>query len=331
MDLVGTQATDGHWHVVREMGHSMIRVRKTALALMALAIVVAGILGTAGTALAASTVPVHRLYNRWSREHLFTTSTAEVTANVKSGWNYEGVAWEAPQASGSEVRRLYNRWTNEHFYTRDANELRQLKAAGWTDEGRAWYSDDAQSIPVYRLFNRWEGDGIASHHYTIAAGEYNGLGSQGWNREGAKWYASGDGSSYNRYAMKDVEGWWSGGGTSSHTDYSKGTIDHYTMVHRIAGDTCYSYEQSYVTDLNGNVVSGTRLDYQGSSPATVMPIDTRAGTGLRVFTNLGRGEYDGYWWYPSRDRDRLYISETPNDDVMGVLHRSASAPAGWRG
>ena len=77
--------------------------------------------------LAAATQDVLRLYNRWSGEHLYTTSRAEYNSLGKVGWSGEGTAWAAPNSGSNPVWRLYNRWSGDHLLTSDRKEVRRAR------------------------------------------------------------------------------------------------------------------------------------------------------------------------------------------------------------
>lgn len=79
------------------------------------------------TTLAAATQDVLRLYNRWSGEHLYTTSRAEYNSLGKVGWSGEGTAWAAPNSGSNPVWRLYNRWSGDHLLTSDRKEVRRAR------------------------------------------------------------------------------------------------------------------------------------------------------------------------------------------------------------
>ncbi|MGN0287692.1 MAG: hypothetical protein ACI4B6_08500 [Atopobiaceae bacterium] len=133
-------------------------------------------------------VPMYRLYNQWSGEHLFTLSKDEVDSLTSIGWKYEGVAWQSPIGSDSPVYRLYNPYSGDHFYTSSENEYNSLGEIGWNQEGVAFYSADSTSgKPIYRLFNRWLTQG--THLFTTSADEYQYLGSIGWSQEGTAFYS----------------------------------------------------------------------------------------------------------------------------------------------
>ncbi|MFR0591640.1 leucine-rich repeat domain-containing protein, partial [Bifidobacterium thermophilum] len=67
---------------------------------------------------AASTVTMFRLYNKYTGEHFYTSSSVERDSLVKVGWRSEGTGWVAP-VSGKPVYRLYNPYVpgGDHHYT----------------------------------------------------------------------------------------------------------------------------------------------------------------------------------------------------------------------
>ena len=135
------------------------------------------------------TMPVYRLYNPYTLEHLFTGGAAEKDALAAAGWIYEGIAWYAP-VSGIPVYRLYNPYTDGHFYTVDEAEMNDCVEAGWKYDGIVSYAVDPDAegaIPVFRLFNPYETKNY--HHYTAGVDERNHLASLGWLFEGVAWYS----------------------------------------------------------------------------------------------------------------------------------------------
>ena len=44
---------------------------------------------------AKGVVDVYRLYNPYSGEHVYTTSSNEYAQDAKAGWHQEGIAWQA--------------------------------------------------------------------------------------------------------------------------------------------------------------------------------------------------------------------------------------------
>jgi len=132
-------------------------------------------------------IPMFRLYNPNTGEHHYTGSVVERDMLVEAGWNYEGVAWNAPVEYGEPVCRYYNPNTGDHHYTMCATEGEELIEAGWIYEGVAWNSASADHLPIYRLYNPNAITG--THHYTGSAEERDMLVEEGWRYEGIAWYA----------------------------------------------------------------------------------------------------------------------------------------------
>ena len=139
-------------------------------------------------AFADDTVPVYRMYNTKTSEHLYTRSAAEYAACGTGGyvdWLQEGVAWEAPKAGATGAKpvwRLYNRKSGDHHYTTSKAEKASLLASGdWRDEGTAFWSGG--DVRVYRVYNGRLRRG--QHHYTTSSGERDALVARfGWRDEG---------------------------------------------------------------------------------------------------------------------------------------------------
>ena len=92
---------------------------------------------------AASTVPIFRLYNKRTSEHLYTKNYNEYSdlpAMSRFDWVQEGIAWHAPASSSVPVYRLYNKRSGDHHYTTDANERNALSSKhGWKYETIGFY------------------------------------------------------------------------------------------------------------------------------------------------------------------------------------------------
>ncbi len=139
-------------------------------------------------------VPVYRLYNRRTSEHLFTRSATEyerLPVATNGDWRQEGVAWLSPRQSDRPVWRLYNMRSGDHHYTTSPGERSRLLAAGdWRDEGVAFYGAEASDVgarAVYRVYNGRLKRG--QHHYTVRSGERNALvRDSGWKDEGTGFY-----------------------------------------------------------------------------------------------------------------------------------------------
>ncbi len=136
-------------------------------------------------------VPIYRMYNHKTSEHLYTTNEAEYSSCGKGAykdWRAEGVEWLAP-AKGQEgarpVRRLYNKGLGDHHYAAEVEAKLLVESHGWVDEGIAFYTMDEGSAPLglHRLYN--PGLTRGQHHYTASGGEAKALVSQhGWVDEG---------------------------------------------------------------------------------------------------------------------------------------------------
>lgn len=141
----------------------------------------------------AQTTPMYRLYNPNSGEHFYTGSVEEKDNLVSVGWNYEGIAWNAPIKGGSPVYRLYNPNSGDHHYTMSILEREMLVGFGWKYEGVCWNSVnplDPSAVPLFRLYN--PNADCGSHHYTTSAEERDNLVAVGWILEGIGWFGAGD-------------------------------------------------------------------------------------------------------------------------------------------
>ena len=132
------------------------------------------------------TTAMYRLYNPNSGEHFYTGSVEERDMLDRVGWNYEGVAWNAPTNSGDPVYRLFNPNSGDHHYTMSAEERDMLVDVGWNYEGVAWNSASNDNVPQYRLYN--PNADCGSHHYTSSIEERDFLVSLGWILEGIGWF-----------------------------------------------------------------------------------------------------------------------------------------------
>lgn len=133
-------------------------------------------------------VTMWRLYNRWTGEHFYTSSTTERNNLTSVGWTLEGVGWKAP-TTGERVYRLYNHFVKggDHHYTMDEEEYDALWRLGWRQEGLAWRSaDKSTGVPVYRQYNPYAETG--THNYTLSKEENDALVKVGWKEEGIAWY-----------------------------------------------------------------------------------------------------------------------------------------------
>lgn len=140
---------------------------------------------------ALNAIPVYRMYNPITSEHLYTTDANEVEVLFKEhGWGKEGIGWFS-STSGTPIYRLYNPGLGNHLYTSDANEIEVLTTQhGWVKDNNGqpvMYSTGNKSdIPIYRVYNE-----VLSgmHHLTTDENEYNILPDYGWQQEGISMYA----------------------------------------------------------------------------------------------------------------------------------------------
>ena len=132
------------------------------------------------------TTPMYRLYNPNSGEHFYTGSVEERDNLVEAGWQYEGIAWNAPVHEGAPVYRVYNPNSGDHHYTMSKDEVDMLVDLGWIYEGVAWNSASEDHIPQFRLYN--PNADCGSHHYTSSMEEREYLVSLGWIYEGIGWF-----------------------------------------------------------------------------------------------------------------------------------------------
>ncbi|WP_257467932.1 hypothetical protein [Bifidobacterium thermophilum] len=139
-----------------------------------------------GTVTGNTDSEMFRLYNKYTGEHFYTSSSVERDSLVKVGWRSEGTGWVAP-VSGAPVYRLYNPYVagGDHHYTMSVRERDALVKAGWRSEGVGWYSGG--SVKVLREYNPYARTG--THNYTTDAKENTALVKAGWRAEGTGWYA----------------------------------------------------------------------------------------------------------------------------------------------
>lgn len=133
-------------------------------------------------------VAIYRLYNKTTKEHLWTASKKEYDTLPGYGWTQEGTAWMAP-GDGTGVCRLYNPKTKDHHYTSSKNEARTLiQLHGWKyDNGGKPVFRSAGWTPVYRLYNK--NFKCGAHHLTKSANERRTLADKyGWKDEGVAFY-----------------------------------------------------------------------------------------------------------------------------------------------
>ena len=127
-------------------------------------------------------VPVYRMFNPATGEHLYTTDAYEVKVQTtQGGWRYEGAAFFT-QSYGSPVTRLFNPTWGKHHYSEDAYEISVITSTqGWRKDfwgAPTFYSGGL--LTMHRLFN----SSIGEHLYTTDNWEdYILTTQQGWKEE----------------------------------------------------------------------------------------------------------------------------------------------------
>lgn len=236
--------------------------------------------------LAAATQDVLRLYNRWSGEHLYTTSRAEYNSLGKVGWSGEGTAWAAPSSGSNPVWRLYNRWSGDHLLTSDRKEYDALGRAGWNREGVAFHSGGG--VSVWRLYNRWLKAG--THLLTTDKTEYDNLIRDGWSGEGVAFYAvsarSGQTDSQRREAEVRA--------AINRNPTSVNDGDTITVTGKAVAESLQDFDgTAYSVQLQ------RPLTIRNIPPSTVDTTPTETTNSLDLVKWLGRG-YNTWWNEPQR-------------------------------
>lgn len=133
-------------------------------------------------------VPIYRLYNPSSGEHLYTSDANECAVLGSGGsWNDEGIGWYAPRDAGTPVYRLFDPISGDHLYTTDLNEKSVLASRGWQiDNANTPLFLSEGTRPILRLFSTSSG----RHLITKDTNEYRVLEQLGWQPEGIKLYGT---------------------------------------------------------------------------------------------------------------------------------------------
>jgi uncharacterized delta-60 repeat protein len=141
---------------------------------------------------AATPVAQLRLYNDFTKEHLYTTDTNEYATLPSRGWSQEGIGYTMFSNAGTysgvytvPLYRFYQAASMQHHWTTDWNEAMVLAASGsWGYEGISGYvlpSPAGNSTPLFRLSYAIP----ALHLWTLDANEKDVLSTQrGWTYEG---------------------------------------------------------------------------------------------------------------------------------------------------
>ena len=158
-------------------------------------------------------IPIYRMYNTKTSEHLWTKSKKEYDSCGKGSyvdWRQENIAWYSPnlkaptsyaestQGNFVYVWRLYDKGrTGDHIYLTYGAEMKQYLANGWVvDKGAGFWTlkkgttmNGRTTIPIYRAYNPKLKRG--KHHYTPSKVEYDTICKKhGWKPEGVKFYVT---------------------------------------------------------------------------------------------------------------------------------------------
>lgn len=145
-----------------------------------------------------SGIPIYRVYNPNSGEHLHTMNANEKESLVHLGWHDEGISMFV-NGTGRQLFRMYNPNSGEHFYSLNGNERDNLRKHGWHYEGVAW-NTPASGVPMYRVYNP-NTRGAGGHHYTMDSSERDHLVKVGWKNEGISWYTLGGSKKVASYVL----------------------------------------------------------------------------------------------------------------------------------
>jgi hypothetical protein len=143
--------------------------------------------GAAGAA-AGDKVPLYRLGNQSTGDHMFTTQFSQVTSAEAQGWKDEGVAAYLMKTQVPGTEPFYQLVKgNDHFYTANPSERNLVLSRGFQDGGVAGYIATSQmpgTVPLYRMVSTR----TPLHFYTTSQQEVNSAQSIGYRMEGIAGY-----------------------------------------------------------------------------------------------------------------------------------------------
>ena len=144
----------------------------------------------------ATLVPMYRLFNKYTGEHLFTRKYNEYSNLVKVGWIGESIHFRSYDSSGGNdyipIYRIFNPNApgGDHHYTPSYQEVLERVADGWKLDhfGKVAFYGRAKTttakLPMYRLYNKASG----RHLMTLVNAEKNKCVNEGWTLEGISFY-----------------------------------------------------------------------------------------------------------------------------------------------
>lgn len=282
---------------------------------------------------------MYRLYNPNSGEHFYTSSTAEKSNLIVSGWKPEGVGWIAPVISDTPVYRLYNSNAGDHHYTKSAYEKDQLVKAGWKYEGIGWYSADSNGQPLYRQYNPNAKSG--SHNYTTNQNEHNQLVSVGWKNEGISWYGVYGTPAREETAEPVIEGGWQAVEMLG-PDYALGATGWLKLTNPNSLSDLISAEAVVEYKTNGSVIYTQEVELGFVKPGESIYMPVIMPNTFRVSQTIGYYTVTGYTYHASdlpspatlynqKDYKTTYLGTTQNGDSAPRVKFSIEGPVNTQG
>lgn len=281
-------------------------------------------------------VPLLRLYNPYSGEHLFTTNSYEAADLVSRGWNSEKSDGLVNLKEGTPVFRLYNEWTGDHHYTSDTNEVNACIKQGWTNEGIQFCSDEDATTDVYSMYNPYVTRFY--HHYTADANEMAKMQADGWRQENVKWRVITDGRSKvvapvegneNADNPADTNGTSTPSilpsGEQSGNDQSTTSEEHSSVTPSSSTPTkkkkvVYRWTDSYRWYMDGHVIHGNDPDFLNKTREYADKITFESGRRVEKLVKSevakAKAEYEKAG-KKFTDNDALKIADTVIEETQG--------------
>ncbi|KAJ7675612.1 hypothetical protein DFH06DRAFT_1169987 [Mycena polygramma] len=120
------------------------------------------------------TVPFYRIYASSSTDHVYTTLTTNVDADILNGGvvlqTVAALVFSTPEVSTVPFYRLYSSSTSDHFYTISTTDRDNAVKNGFAVQNESIYIYPTQicgSVPLYRLFSSKAQDNF----YTVSESE----------------------------------------------------------------------------------------------------------------------------------------------------------------
>lgn len=251
-------------------------------------------------------VPLIRLYNARTNDHLYTSSRVEAVQAGAVGYRIEGemgYLYEQGQFNGQSeavLYRLLNPRNGKHFYTTSGQENAAATASGYISEGIVGVlpgSTTEYSLDIFRLYNRKQDN----HFYTTNVSERDTLLSAGYISEGVLagvLFTSSAGSSIN-VPMPTVQ-----------TDFIMTSSPSAVFTLGVYKSVVFSFQykgpdgaqpvvayNGMPADLTGSIISPTKVNNNDSftftisgmlntSLSTTVPVTIYSSTGFSKIFNI---------------------------------------------